>query len=255
MKVFSVFGVSQSGKTTTVESIIGELSRRGYRVGSIKNIHFQDFAIDVPGTNTWRHRLAGAEIVVARGLTETDVLIPRQLSIEEILTFFDQDYVVIEGVSNTLVPKILCARNETEIEERLNDLVLAISGCISNRISDYRNIPVINALSEVERLVDLIEAKMKGYLPLINEVEQCRACGSSCRSLASRILHNQAKGSECLVGNEVIVKVGSQELQVDYLQQMNIKNSLKKILVQLDSYAGDDDITVEIRKRNNGMAV
>ncbi len=255
MKVFSVFGVSKSGKTTTVEGIINELSRRGYRVGSIKNIHFQDFAIDTPGTNTWRHRQAGAEMVVAMGLRETDVLIPRQLSIEEILTFFDQDYVVIEGVSSTLIPKILCAGDEAEIEEGLNDLVFAISGRISNRLSNYSDIPVINALSDVERLVDLIENKMTCCLPFIRELKQCHACGSSCRSLATRILHGKATDAECLSKNEVVIKVGGQELSVDYLRQMHIKNTLTKVLAQLDSYDGDKEISIKIRKRNNGMEV
>ncbi len=255
MKIFSVFGVSGSGKTATIERIISELGRRGYRVGSIKNIHFQGFAIDTPGTNTWRHRQAGAEMVVARGLTETDVLIPRQLSIEEILTFFDHDYVAIEGVSNTLIPKILCARDETEIEEGLNDLVFAISGRVSNRISNFQDTPVINALSDVERLADLIEDKMTGCLPFIRELEQCQACGGSCRDLASRILQGKATAAECLAGNEVIIKVGDRELSVDYLRQMYIKNILAKILVKLDNYDGEEEITIDIRKRNNGMDV
>jgi len=255
LKVFSVFGVSQSGKTTTVEGIIRELIRRGYRVGSIKNIHFQGFAIDTPGTNTWRHRQAGAEMVVARGLAETDVLIPRQLSIEEILTFYDHDYVVIEGVSNTLIPKILCAGDEAEIEGGLSDMVFAISGRISNRILNYRNIPVINALSDAKRLVDLVEDKMASCLPFIHEVEQCHACGGNCRSLASRILHGKATDAECFARNEVIIKVGGQELAVDYLWQAHIKNTLSKVLAQLDSYDGGEGISITIRKRNNGMEV
>ena len=37
-------------------------------MGSVKDIHFEAFAIDTPGTNTYRHRQAGAELVTARGL-------------------------------------------------------------------------------------------------------------------------------------------------------------------------------------------
>jgi len=255
LKAFSVFGVTQSGKTTTVERIISELCKRGYRVGSIKNIHFEDYAIDTVGTNTWRHRQAGAEMVVARGLYETDVLIPQQLSIEKILSFFDHDYVVIEGVSHTLIPKILCAKDEKEIEERFNNLVFAICGRISNEISNYGDTPVINALLEVERLVDLIEDKLSSNLPFINAVEQCQACGSDCRNMASRILHGKALVTECLVENGVTVKVGNRELPVDYLQQMHIKDSLGKVLSQLESYNEDDDIIIKIRKISNGMAL
>ena len=46
MKVFSVVGVTKSGKTTTIEQIIKEFIRRGYSVGSVKEIHFEQFAID-----------------------------------------------------------------------------------------------------------------------------------------------------------------------------------------------------------------
>ncbi len=39
MKVFSVFGITQSGKTTTIEKIITELRKRRFTVGSVKKIY------------------------------------------------------------------------------------------------------------------------------------------------------------------------------------------------------------------------
>jgi molybdopterin-guanine dinucleotide biosynthesis protein B len=160
LKVFSVFGVSQSGKTTTVEQIITELKKRGNRVGSVKEIHFEGFTIDDVGSNTWRHKQAGAEIVVARGLKETAVLIPQRLDIEKILGFFDHDYVVMEGVADTKLPKILCAGDTDEIDCRLNKFVFAISGRIANHLSEYNGLPVINALADTGKLIELIEAKV-----------------------------------------------------------------------------------------------
>ncbi len=160
LKVFSVFGVSQSGKTTTIEQIITELKKRGKRVGSVKEIHFKEFTIDVAGSNTWRHKQAGAEMVVARGLKETAVLIPQRLSIDKILGFFNHDYVVIEGVADTDLPKILCAGEPEEIGSRLNNSVFAISGRIANDLSEYRGLPVINALADTGKLIELIEAKV-----------------------------------------------------------------------------------------------
>ena len=72
MKIFSVCGISKSGKTTTIELLIKELIRRGYTVGSFKDIHFEQFAIDNEGTNTYRHKQAGARPVTARGISETE---------------------------------------------------------------------------------------------------------------------------------------------------------------------------------------
>ncbi|HCS10941.1 MAG TPA: molybdopterin-guanine dinucleotide biosynthesis protein, partial [Clostridiales bacterium] len=54
MKVFSVIGITKSGKTTTIENIIKELRKRNYTVGSVKEIHFEEFKMDVEGTNTHR---------------------------------------------------------------------------------------------------------------------------------------------------------------------------------------------------------
>ena len=163
MKVLSVYGYTRSGKTSTVERIIRELKRRGYSVGSVKEIHYESFAIDTPGSNTDRHRRAGAELVTARGIHETDVLFPKRLSVEQILCFYSQDYVVMEGVTDTDAPKVLCAKNEEEIEQLINETVFAISGVISNKLSHYKGIPVINSLKDAEAIVDLIEEKVKDY--------------------------------------------------------------------------------------------
>ena len=87
MKVLSVYGYTGSGKTSTIEQIIGELIRRGYSVGSIKDIHFESFAIDTVGSNTDRHRKAGAELVTARGIHETDVLFPKDFPLNKYFVF------------------------------------------------------------------------------------------------------------------------------------------------------------------------
>jgi molybdopterin-guanine dinucleotide biosynthesis protein B len=156
MKVFCVVGVSKSGKTTTIEKAIGELKRRGYSVGTIKDIHADCFSLDQEGKNTWRHKNAGAEIVVARAAAETDVMIPRRLEITEVLKYFDQDFVIIEGGREESYPKILTAAGVDEIKIKLGDSVFAISGVISGLGVDA-DVPVINALSDIEKLTDLIE--------------------------------------------------------------------------------------------------
>ena len=61
LTVVSVAGPSDAGKTTLVESLCGALSDR--RVATIKSIH-HDIEPDTPGTDTHRHRTAGADTVV-----------------------------------------------------------------------------------------------------------------------------------------------------------------------------------------------
>lgn len=157
MKIFSVFGFSKSGKTTTIENLIQELVRRGYSVGSVKDIHFERFAIDTEGTNTDRHKKAGAELVSARGLYETDILFQSRLQVPELLKFYTQDFVIFEGTSDFSMPRILCSTSMEDIKKRMNDDVFAISGVISNEISSYKDLPAINSLTDIIMLTDLAE--------------------------------------------------------------------------------------------------
>ena len=157
MKVFSIVGVSKSGKTTVAEAVIAELRRRDYSVGSVKDIHFEGFAMDREGTNTHRHKMAGAELVTARGLKETDILFPSRLALPEILRFYNQDFVILEGSYDFKGPGLIAACTETEIDERRWDNVIAVTGRIADRLSEYKGLPVINALTDAAGLADLIE--------------------------------------------------------------------------------------------------
>ncbi|MBN2467250.1 MAG: molybdopterin-guanine dinucleotide biosynthesis protein B, partial [Deltaproteobacteria bacterium] len=61
--VVSIVGKSDSGKTTLLEKIVTEITRRGYRVGSIKH-DTHGFDIDHKGKDSWRHKQAGSSTVV-----------------------------------------------------------------------------------------------------------------------------------------------------------------------------------------------
>lgn len=172
MKIFSIIGVSQSGKTTTIEAVVAELKGRGYSVGSVKDIHFADFALDQEGTNTYRHRVAGAQLVTARGLQETDVMYQKRLSLREILAFYDHDYVVLEGTYDFKGPGIISACAEQEIDDRWRENIFAVTGQISNRLNEYRGLPVINATRQAALLVDHIEKSVPEWTGQANWLEE-----------------------------------------------------------------------------------
>jgi len=166
MKVFSVCGIKQSGKTTTIECIIRELTARGYRVGSVKEIHSESFTIDPdPDSNTRRHRSVGAGLVTARGLYETDLLFPEKLSIDKILSFYEGEYdwVVMEGVSDMPIPTIITAHGEEDLMEKWDDKVFCVSGCIAARIYEFRGVPAIDAISSIAELVDFLQANVREW--------------------------------------------------------------------------------------------
>jgi molybdopterin-guanine dinucleotide biosynthesis protein MobB len=65
VKVFGVVGWKNSGKTTLVEGLVAEFSGRGLTVSTVKHAHHV-FDVDPPGTDSARHRAAGArEVLVA----------------------------------------------------------------------------------------------------------------------------------------------------------------------------------------------
>ena len=173
MKVLSFIGYSDSGKTTTIELVIKELVRRGYRVGSVKEIHNEAFALDAnPTSDTHRHRAAGAELVTAKGLTEIDIMFYEKIDIKRILEFYiGCDFVICEGVWDAAIPIILTGSTVEDLENKLaekdddpsanwSDLVFCVSGRIADEISEYKGRPAISAITDITTLVSLIEAKM-----------------------------------------------------------------------------------------------
>lgn len=248
MKVFSVIGISKSGKTTSIENIIKELRKRNYSVGSVKEIHFHQFKMDVEGSNTHRHKIAGSQLVTARGAYETDVLFQNKLSINEILSFYDHDFVVLEGVRDTCAPKIVTAHDVEGIKDRMDETTFAISGQISNGLLEYEGIPVINTVTEVEKLVDLIEEKVFERLPDMKD-ECCQKCGYTCRGLSSLILKGEAERRDCVLDDKSItLKINGKEITMVPFVQNILRNAVEGVAKELSGYTENGDIEVCIKR-------
>ncbi len=111
--VLCVVGKSGSGKTTLVEKLIRELKRRGYRVNSVKHHVHQDFEIDVPGKDSWRHAQAGADGVAVVAPNKTAVIrrTARELSLAAVAEMLGPaDILIVEGYRWAPLPKIEVVR-------------------------------------------------------------------------------------------------------------------------------------------------
>lgn len=97
-RVFGVTGWKNAGKTTLTERLVAEFVRRGWRVATIKHAH-HDIDIDQPGTDSWRHRAAGAgEVALVGGRRYAILCETSEPSISEVLArLSSSDLVIIEG--------------------------------------------------------------------------------------------------------------------------------------------------------------
>lgn len=117
--IVSIVGRSGTGKTTLLEKVIGELTRRGYRVGTVKHdVH--GFETDRPGKDSWRHRKAGAATVVLSSPDKFAVIkeTSHEWTVERLISSFvsDLDVVVTEGYKKGPFPKIEVLREAVSRE-------------------------------------------------------------------------------------------------------------------------------------------
>ena len=106
-RVFGVAGWKNSGKTTLVERLVAEFVRRGWRVATIKHAH-HDADVDKPGTDSFRHRAAGAaEVALVGGRRYAIMHEGPEPTLAEILARLAPcDIVLVEGFKREAHPKI-----------------------------------------------------------------------------------------------------------------------------------------------------
>ena len=121
--IFAISGYKNSGKTTLTVKLVKRLTEQGHRVATVKH-DGHDFEPDVPGTDSYRHRMAGAcgcavfssnRWMVIREQSEQE-----EEKIDEhtlIRMFPDVDVILLEGFKNSSWPKYFCRYPENVPDE------------------------------------------------------------------------------------------------------------------------------------------
>ena len=154
--IITIVGKSDSGKTTLLEKLIAELTRRKYRIGTVKHAH-DGFEIDSEGKDSWRHKKAGAHAVLV--ITKDKIAMVRDdrtSDIEKMQTYlFDVDIILAEGFKGQTLPKIEIFRTSSGHKEPL----CMEDGTLIAFVTDSAHRPDVPVfgLEEVERLADFIE--------------------------------------------------------------------------------------------------
>ena len=117
MKVVGVVGWKNSGKTGLVERLVADLSARGLRVSTVKHAH-HEAEVDRPGTDSHRHRAAGAAQVLLATPTRWALMSELRGAPEPdlgalVLRLDPCDLVIVEGFKRGIHPKIEAHRGAT----------------------------------------------------------------------------------------------------------------------------------------------
>lgn len=118
MRIMQVVGYKNAGKTTLTCELVRELNVQGYRVGTLKH-DAHDFEPDVPGTDTWQHRQAGAQITAITSRARTAWVQEQSTPLDQLIAQMGEhalDYLIIEGFKSAIYPKLALIRSEEDID-------------------------------------------------------------------------------------------------------------------------------------------
>lgn len=164
-RAIGIAGWKNSGKTTLAVGLIAELSRRDWRVSSIKRAH-HDADIDHEGTDSFRHREAGAgEVILATGRRwalmhelRAETHAGEQAALEALLARLSPcDVVIVEGFKHGGHPKIetrrRAARDHAPLPASANVVAIAADHDV-----DQPGVPVfpLDAVGEIADFVETI---------------------------------------------------------------------------------------------------
>jgi len=163
--IVCIVGKSDSGKTTVMERLLPVLTRRGYRVATVKHdVH--GFEMDREGKDSWRHKQAGAYAVVVSSGARIGMIedLARERTLDEIRVRYvpDVDLILTEGYKRSRFPKVEVSlfNPDRDLLCTKEDRLIAV---VTPR-SVSADVPVF-VLEQMEELADLLEQRFLGKRP------------------------------------------------------------------------------------------
>lgn len=166
--VFGITGWKNSGKTTLTERLIAELTGRGLAVATVKHAHHA-FDIDREGTDSFRHRAAGAREVAivsaSRWALMYELAGEDEPRLEDILARLSPtDLVLVEGYKREGHPKIEARRLQSKNREPLAANDPQIVAIAADHDVGEAPLPVFD-LDDIPAIADFILAYLKIEAP------------------------------------------------------------------------------------------
>ena len=131
MKRFGIVGRKNAGKTTLMVRLVENLTERGLRIATVKHAHHA-LEVDREGTDSWKHREAGASEVAVVGSGRWAVMCelrgaPEPSLDQMVARLSPADIVLIEGFKREPHPKIELRRGGKPLGEAECANVVAVA--------------------------------------------------------------------------------------------------------------------------------
>ena len=155
--VISIVGKSNSGKTTLLEKLVGELKQREYNLAVLKHCA-SSFELDQPGKDSWRLAEAGSDTVILSSAQKIALIksVDHEATLEEIIPLIGEGFnlVLTEGFKDGNAPKIEVHR------KGLGELLCSPEELFALVTDEPLDIAIPQySPSDVEALADLIEKR------------------------------------------------------------------------------------------------
>lgn len=159
-RVFGITGWKNSGKTTLTERLVTELARRGWVVSTVKHAHHA-FDIDQEGTDSFRHRAAGAsEVAIVSGVRWALMHELRDAAEPDLASILERmspcDIVLVEGYKRESHRKIEVRRLDARSREPLAPGDPNIVGIAADHATDSGGLPVFD-INDIGSIAHFIE--------------------------------------------------------------------------------------------------
>ena len=152
--VFAVSGVKNSGKTTLIEKIIPKLKEHGLKVATIKH-DGHDFEGDVEGTDTYKHKRAGAYGTAIFSKNKFMIIKDQKDTLEEelMLYFKDSDVIILEGFKYSDYPKLEIVRKGNSEHSVCRKETLL--GIVSDMDIKVEGVKILD-LNDIDKIADFL---------------------------------------------------------------------------------------------------
>ena len=158
--LLAISGVKNSGKTTLIERILPKLKEKGFVCATVKH-DGHDFDCDIEGTDTFKHRKAGAFGTAIFSKNKFMVIKEQKdTSEEELISYFsDADIILLEGFKYSDYPKIeIVRKGNSSCSVGIKETILGVA----TDIEDFNEDVNIIDLNDIDSIVNLIIEFVKG---------------------------------------------------------------------------------------------